>query len=258
MPEYITPSTSADILSLPQEDRIQFAITAIAEAGCKPNGDHRLSIRQAANMYHVPRSTLGDRMKGVHTRVEAHAGEQNLTLAEEGILVDWAKALGYRGVPLSYSTLIQYASEIAGKPIGESWPKRFLARHPDLKVKMTTGLEKCRAKALNRTAVNRFYDILEQVVQEFDIKPENTWNMDEKGVQLGIGARIAAIVDRDQVMVYSVEDGNRELVTIIEAVCANGNVLIPSVIFQGVRHNPEWGRPENNPSSARYVLTFAL
>ena len=88
-------------------------------------------------------------------------------------------------------------------------------------------------------------------MKDFDIKPENTWNMDEKGVQLGIGAKVSAIVDRDQAAVYSVEDGNRELVTIIEAVCANGTVLIPSVIFQGVRHNLEWGRPENNPSLAR-------
>jgi hypothetical protein len=94
---------------------------------------------------------------------------------------------------------------------------------------------------------------LEQVVQEFGIKKENTWNMDEKGVQLGIGAKVVAIVDRDQATVYSIEDGNRELVTVIEAVCADGTALALSVIFQGARRNPEWGRPENNPSSARYV-----
>jgi hypothetical protein len=52
-------------------------------------------------------------------------------------------------------------------------------------------------------------------------------------------------------MVYSVEDGNRELVTIIEAVCADGRAAAPSVIFQGTRRNPEWGRPENNPDLAR-------
>ena len=91
-------------------------------------------------------------------------------------------------------------------------------------------------------------------MKEFSIKPENTWNMDEKGVQLGIGAKAAAIVDRNQTTVYSIEDGNCELVTIIEAVCANGAVLIPSIIFQGARCNPEWGQPENNPSFARYAI----
>ena len=91
-------------------------------------------------------------------------------------------------------------------------------------------------------------------MQEFSIKKENTWNMDEKGVQLGIGAKVAAIVNHDQATVYSVEDGNHELVTVIEVVCADGMALAPSVIFQGARRNPEWGRPENNPSSARYML----
>ena len=91
-------------------------------------------------------------------------------------------------------------------------------------------------------------------MREFDIKPENMWNMDEKGVQLGIGAKVATIIDRDQAVVYSVEDSNHELVTIIEAVCANGTALIPSVIFQGVHRNLEWGRPDNNPSSARCVI----
>jgi hypothetical protein len=56
--------------------------------------------------------------------------------------------------------------------------------------------------------------------------------------------------------VYSVKDGNRELVTIIEAVCADGTALISSDIFQGVRQNLEWGRPEKNPSSVKYATSF--
>lgn len=132
-----------------------------------------------------------------------------------------------------------------------------MLRHTDLKIKATTSLEKCWAKALNRTSVEGFYNILEQVMEEFSIKPENTWNMDEKGVQLGIGVKVVAIVDHDQATVYSVEDGNCELVTIIEAVSANGTALIPSIIFQGMHCNPEWGWPENNPSSARYAISLS-
>ena len=122
-------------------------------------------------------------------------------------------------------------------------------------MKATSSLKKCHVKALNKTAVEGYFNILEDVVQEFDIVPENQWNMDEKGVQLGIRAKVSAIVNCDQVTVYSVEDGNCELVTIIEAICANGTVLAPSVICQGMRHNPEWGWPENNPDSARCWFT---
>ena len=75
--------------------------------------------------------------------------------------------------------------------------------------------------------------MLTDVMKEFNILPENLYNMDEKGIQLGIGARITAMIDRDQQTVYSIEDGNRELVTVIETICADGSVLHPSMIFQG-------------------------
>jgi hypothetical protein len=41
------------------------------------------------------------------------------------------------------------------------------------------------------------------------------------------------MIDRDQQTVYLIEDGNRELVTVIETICADESVLRPSVIFQG-------------------------
>jgi hypothetical protein len=109
-------------------------------------------------------------------------------------------------------------------------------------MKKTVGLEKARAKALNEFAVKEFFDMLTRVMEEFSILPENLYNMDEKGIQLGIGAQISAIIDRNQQTAYSIEDGNRELVTVIETICADGSTLHPSVIFQGQRRNSEWGR----------------
>lgn len=68
-------------------------------------------------------------------------------------------------------------------------------------------------------------------------------------MQLGIGKNVAAIVDREMKNVYHIEEGNRELVTIIEAISVDGAALPPSVIFQGKHHNLEWGR--NNLCGAR-------
>lgn len=123
-------------------------------------------------------------------------------------------------------------------------------------MKKTTGLEKARAKALNQFAVDKFFNMLTDVMKEFNILPENLYNMDEKGIQLGIGARVTAMIDRDQQTVYSIEDGNRELVTVIETICADGSVIHPSVIFQGQRRNSEWGRV--NPCNARLVLVINI
>ena len=191
------------------------------------------------------------RTLGAKSRQEAHVEEQLLTLAQEEILAQWIKVQGRRGVPMTYASVAQATGEILGKLVGEVWPKRFRQRHPDLKMKKRTGLEKARAKALNRLAVDEFFNMLTDVIKEYDILPENLYNMDEKGIQLGIGARITAMVDRDQKVVYSIEDGNRELVTVIECICTDGSILHPSIIFQGLRRNSEWGR--NNPCNARFV-----
>ena len=134
---------------------------------------------------------------------------------------------------MTYSSVAQCANAISGKQVGESWLKWFHKRHPDLKMKKTTGLEKARAKALNQFAVDEFFNMLTDVMKEFHILPGNLYNMDEKGIQLGIGVRISAMIDCDQQTVYSIEDGNRELVIVIETICADGSVLHPSMIFQG-------------------------
>ena len=172
---------------------------------------------------------------GRPTRSEAHVDERFLTDAQEGILARWVKVQGARGIPMTYESVAQCAGEISGQHIGGSWPKRFLKRHPDLRMKKTVGLEKARAKGLNQTVVHEFFNMLADVINEYSILPENLYNMDEKGIQLGIGARITAMIDRSQKMAYSIEDGNRELVTIIEAICADGSILYPSVIFRDCR-----------------------
>jgi hypothetical protein len=109
---------------------------------------------------------------------------------------------------MTYITVTQYAREIAETAIGGSWLKRFLCRYPNLKVKMTAHLEKAHAKALNRLAVNEFYDILKGIIKEYSILPKNLYSMDKKGIQLSIGARTAAFVNHNQTLVYSIKNGN--------------------------------------------------
>lgn len=94
-----------------------------------------------------------------------------------------------------------------------------------------------------------FYEKLDNLVKEYDIPAENIYNMDEKGIQMGIGSRVKALVDRDQKNVHQIEDGNRELVTIIDCVSADGGSIPPNVVFKGERRNLEWGR--HNPAKAR-------
>jgi hypothetical protein len=198
--------------------------------------------------YYITECFLGGK-----TRYEAHIHKQLLMEAQEELLAKWVKIQGCRGIPITYASVAQCAGAISGKEVGEAWPKQFCKRHPGLKMKRTTGLESACAKALNQSAVNEFIEMIAEVIKEYGILPGNLYNMDEKGIQLGIGVRITAMIDQDQKAIYSIEDGNRELVTVIETICADGSILHPSVIFQGLWWNLEWGR--NNPCHVRFVLT---
>ena len=125
-----------------------------------------------------------------------------------------------------------------------------------MKTKKATPLEKAQARALNQSAIAEFFDVLTEVITEYNIQPENIYNMDKKGIQLGIGTKATVLIDRDQKTAYSIEDGNRELITVIEAICADGSILHPSVIFQAKRQRADWGR--NNPCNARYLLNSTI
>ncbi|KZP02323.1 hypothetical protein FIBSPDRAFT_678808, partial [Athelia psychrophila] len=62
-------------------------------------------------------------------------------------------------------------------------------------------LEHCRAQALNPTAVAGFYDVLKELQDEYQFEEDCIYNMDEKGIQQGVGKRVLALVDRDQKVV---------------------------------------------------------
>src|ERR1700761_8691951 len=92
--------------------------------------------------------------------------------------------MGARGIPLGLETIADFASELAGEDVGVNWAKRFKERHPDLKVKWTTGLEECRARALTRPVVHEYFELLRDTIDRYDIKDKNIYNMDEKVVAI--------------------------------------------------------------------------
>ena len=169
------------------EERIQLALQAVTRNGFKENGRPWLSLREAAKCFEVSKTKLTAQFNGRKTKREAHKHERILSFGEENVLVEWIKEMGRRGVPLHASAVALHASAISGMQVSERWVARFCTRHPELKAKWTTGLEQCRAQSLNRAAVAGFYDHLQHLREKYDIPDENIYNMDEKGIQLGMG-----------------------------------------------------------------------
>src|SRR5258707_4162453 len=237
------PTVQVDPLDLAEktaEERIQLAIAAINRHGLKKNGQPIFSFREAANNYGVSKTTLTERFHGRQTKTEAHEKERKLSPACEKALVEWIKKMGHHNIPLHHTAVAAHAKAISGLEVGEAWVCRFCTRHPDLKAKWTTGQEKCRAGAFNKPTVTELYNTFEELKAQYNIKVKNTHNMDEKGCQLGVGGRIKALIDINQKDAQKIEDGNHELITIIECVCADRTIIRQKVVFQGKRHNMEW------------------
>jgi hypothetical protein len=53
--------------------------------------------------------------------------------------------------------------------------------------------------------------------------------MDEKGFMLGIFSR--ALFESQKIRAH-IQDGNREWITLLACICADGSALNPAIIFQ--------------------------
>ena len=231
-----------------RETRTRAAVKAIALQGCRDNGRPIYPFRRAALDFDVSYRTLMRRFRGAKDNKAAHQHQQILTPPQERVVVGFVKVLGRRGIPVTRALLRDKVSSIVGHEVSLLWVYRFMVRNPDIQRRWTVEFETHRAKAFNRTIAEGFYDQIQYIQDTYNVPPERIYNMDEKGVQMGIGSRVRGIVDQMQKSPFALSDGNKEMVTMVECVCADGSAIAPMAIFKGARTNPLWG--ENNPAGA--------
>ena len=231
------------------EDKIQQALRAVTNSGLNHRQHPRYSLRRASEDFGVKYTTLRLRWKGGKTRSQVKEERMILTQAEEAILVEWTRSMGSRGLGWSPELIMDAASKISGTVVGGKWFKLFCRRHAsEIKFLKTRGLEACRAQSLNRPQTMAFFGILGDTYNHVQATADCIYNMDEKGVQLGAGGRKGVLVGAEQKTAYHIENGNREMATCIECVCADGSAVKTMHIYKAQTYNLEWGR--DNPLDA--------
>ena len=99
--------------------------------------------------------------------------------------------------PVRYRFLREMAEEIRQKrickinddsvtlvsydPLGQYWIQRFLKRHPELQTTLTRSIEHSRIKYVSEELIKNFFIKLKQLIDKWDIRPENIYNHDETG-----------------------------------------------------------------------------
>ncbi|KIO21317.1 hypothetical protein M407DRAFT_63378, partial [Tulasnella calospora MUT 4182] len=94
-----------------------------------------------------------------------------------------------------------------------------------LKFKKVQALDPSGARNFNRKGVAQHFERWREAYQDYDIPPENMWNMDEKAIQLGGGCQGSNwkfFFDAAQGQLYKVKSNDLKMVTIIECISAAG------------------------------------
>ncbi|PWW80908.1 hypothetical protein C7212DRAFT_161411, partial [Tuber magnatum] len=72
------------------------------------------------------------------------------------------------------------------------------------------------------------------------IAPSNMYNMDGKGLMMGVALCCKVIGKRDSRSAKLTEDGSHKWVTVIETISGDGQVLWPMIVNKGQAHNMSW------------------
>jgi hypothetical protein len=76
------------------------------------------------------------------------------------------------------------------------WTDQFLHRYPELQTKFVTGLDKERAEAQDPDIFRNWFELYKATVQKYSVKPQNRYNMDEKGIMRGFIGKVKVIISK--------------------------------------------------------------
>lgn len=145
-------------------------------------------------------------------------------------------------LPPTPSMLRNFTYEIAGILPGKDWSHRFCKRwSAALDAKYLKALDVARFKADTPESYRYYFALLKRKVEEYNVLPCDTYNMDEKGFMLGWPTKAKRIFAKDAIqkkkLLDNLRDGNRERITILATICADGTWLPPGLIYEAVSGN---------------------
>ncbi|KAI9046208.1 transposase [Aspergillus affinis] len=218
---------------------IEAALTEIQSL--KPG--ERLNYNKIAKKHGVHRSTLSRRHHGLQgSRQDQYENQQILNSQQYKELIKWINNLTERGLPPSQSMLRNFAKEITGNKPRKCWPNRFLKGHNnELVAHYTTGIDSSRKRADYAYKYALYFELMARKIEEYSIRPEDMYNMDEKGFLIGVLSKGKRIFSRQKYeqggLNQCLQDSNREWITTIGCIYADGTALSPGLIYQATSEN---------------------
>jgi alkylated DNA nucleotide flippase Atl1 len=147
-----------------------------------------ITYTEIAKQFGVDRSTLSRHHRGVQrSKEDQYESQRVLNNQQAKELINYINKLTDRGLYPTHEMLRNFAKEITGIKPGKHWPGRFLKKHnKDLISRYTTGIDAARKRADSAFKYALYFEFMGRKIKEYDVQPENMYNMDEKGFLIGI------------------------------------------------------------------------
>ena len=158
------------------------------------------SVREAARITGIPKTTIGARLKGRPTRRKGQEANQKLAHAEEDEVARQVRIATVAGKLLQPAVVKQIAEGVRKRrvkgvnengavlveyePLGVHWLRRFKGRQRTLSTERVEKIEAVRNEVTVEDLEKWFVE-LECVITEYHILSENIYNMDETGSNIG-------------------------------------------------------------------------
>lgn len=150
-----------------------------------------------------------------------------------------------RGIPPTPAVVRRLVEDQLGHSVGVNFVATWVRRHSDqIMTGYLTPIEHKRKKATSYHHFNIFFENLKKKIDSYNINPCNIYNMDEKGFLIGYLQKTRRIFAKKQfesgILQGQSHDGNREWITILACVCADGTALPPAIIYPGQNIQDTW------------------
>ena len=169
--------------SISYEARINLALEAI-------QNNKKLSIRAAAKIYNIDRTTLAQRRAGRPTRRDIPANSRKLTDLEEEAIVQYIIELCARSFPPRLRGVEDMANQLlrarAASDVGKIWASNFTRRQPELRTRFSRKYDYQRAKCEDPKIIGEWFALVRNTKAKYGIVDEDTYNFDETGFMMGI------------------------------------------------------------------------
>ena len=247
------------------EERITQALFWI---GHEAAGGNKVSIAAAARRFCVSAGRLRARSQGVQSKMQRPGANKKLSPDQEMAVCEYIDRLDIIGFSAREFMITDCANNILARAhtpvegfspptVGIHWTPRFLERTAKYGFVKQQPQELARKDAsMNPDAIEQWFEELRALFAKYGIQVEDTWNVDETGVRVGIGGTEYVVTANTDVQHTVGNRTNRKSITIVEAISGGGRTIPPMVILPGTDLQERWFTTTDIPDDTLLATTM--